>query len=124
MSGCSAGWTAVRLGLEFADGLFITFGSAARGSSLQLGFRPLRAHDLGEHGRIEIRHEGFPCDVLRPGASIRSVTPLDHDLDAGVRIQAGHASVYVYALGQQLLIEHEPPPSAAVHGATGDSSSV
>lgn len=103
--------TALRLGLEFADGLFITFASAPGGAALQLGFRPLRAYDLAEHGRIEVRREGFPCDVLAPGTALRSVAPLvdSADADIGVRIATAGPAVYVSVQGEHLHISRTLP---------------
>lgn len=103
--------TVIRLGLGFADGLFITLGAAPQGRAVQLGSRTLKAHDLGEHGHIEVRDEGFPCDVLTPGLAVQTVTTLVDrgELPIGARIDIDGASVYVYRQEDNLAIASELP---------------
>lgn len=98
--------TAVRLGLAFVDGLFITLGVAADGVSLRLGHRPLQGYDLGEHGRIAVRSDGFPCDVLVPGATVRTVAPLvdDAGVTVGARIDSDAASLHVLVRDGNLVM--------------------
>ncbi len=107
--------TVVRLALEFADGLYITWGAAPDGASLELGFRPVRAYDLGEHGNVELRRDGFPCEVLAPGTSTGSVTPLidESHHTVAVRLTAGAESVCVHLHGDNIAVAAELPPALA-----------
>lgn len=117
--------TAVRLGLEFVDGLSLTFGAAPGGSSLQLGYRPLAAYDLGEHGRIEVRDERFPCELLKAGTILHAVVPLldSGGMCVGLRIEPDDGPVYVFARDGNLSIERHGP-STTVLARTGDPSST
>ncbi len=101
----------LHVGLAFTDGTAITLGAASDGQSLQLGSEQLGDYDMAEYGRVEVRREGLPCDVLAPGLTIRAAVPLvDEDLlTIGLRIETGAGKVYVYNWGDELLIEPELP---------------
>lgn len=107
--------TVVRLALELADGLYFTFGAAPDGASLELGFRRVRAYDLGEHGNVELRKDGFPCDVLARGTSIGSVTPLvdESGRTVAVHLTAGPEAVYVSVHGDNIAVAKELPSALA-----------
>jgi len=103
--------TPLRVGLSFADGSTVTLGGAPDGQSLQLGDEQLRDYDMAEHGRVEVRREGPPCDVLAPGACIRAAVPLvDEDgLTMGLRLETDTGVVHIYNWGDELCIERDLP---------------
>jgi hypothetical protein len=104
--------TVVRLGLEFEDGLYLTFGAAPDGCLLQIGLRVLSPYDLGEHGTVQIRREGFPCDLLKPGTRVRDVRTLidaSDDLMVGATVESAGPAVHVYVRDDALLITRGLP---------------
>lgn len=107
--------TTVRLALEFADGLAVTFAAAPDGASLQLGFREVRAYDLGEHGSVELRSEGFPCEVMADGTRIRTVRPLcdGSGRTVALRFDAESGPVYVYPQDENIALASSLPASLA-----------
>jgi hypothetical protein len=108
--------TAVRLGLEFEDGLHLAFGAAPDGRCLQIGLRALGPYDLGEHGAVEVRAQGFPCDVLTPGTPVHDVRALAdaEDVTIGAAIKPAGAAVYVYVRDEALLITPELPDGVRI----------
>jgi hypothetical protein len=109
--------TAVRLGLEFEDGLRLSFGIAPDGHSPQVGLRALYAHDLGEDGMVEVRREGFPCDVLTPGTPVHDVRALVDAREAltiGATIELVGSAVFAYVCDETLLITSELPDGARI----------
>jgi hypothetical protein len=103
------GRTPLRVGLAFTDGFAVTLAGAPDGQSLQFGTEQLREYDMAELGRVEIRQDGPPCDVLAPGRTIKAAEPLvdDDRLTIGLRIATDAGTVYVYNWGDDLVIERD-----------------
>jgi hypothetical protein len=103
------------VGLSFADGSAVTLATAADGQSLQLGDEQLRDYAMGAYGRVEVRRDGPPCDVLRPGATIRAALPLigEDAITIGLRVETDSGVVHIYTSGDELRIRRLGPRASA-----------